>query len=248
MPSQTTQSESLNIKGTCTSVASDGRVTWSFVVEQVVADSTAETGGHVKYDSAKDKDCVSGLVRYPAIKGVTFTAVITSDGTIDSCSIESWPAKCDIKVEKGTKIKNEAADWMKDPSPPRTWLELIFRTGPAKTATWKRTLHLGYDEEMDMRADGGESVAGANCAKVKLETADQAKDAAVKIPREQFKAGRSAFNVAAGCAFKVDLHGGVMADKTKLDMPGQARWELEMVKRGFDADAAKAAGQPAPTK
>src|ERR1043166_8860885 len=98
MPSQTTQSESLTIKGTCTTATPEGKTDVTFTVEQVCADSTAESGGHVKYDSAKDKECVSGLVRYAAIKGVTFTASVLQDGTIEKCSLESWPAKCDIKI------------------------------------------------------------------------------------------------------------------------------------------------------
>jgi len=138
-----------------------------------------------------------------------------------------------------------AADLFHDPTSPRVWLELIFRTGPGKGKEWKRTLHLGNDEELDMRTDGFEQVSGDNCARVKLDTADQPKNAVNKIPREAFKSGKSSFSTAAGCAFKVDIKGGIIAEKSVLNVASQARWEVSCLKHGFDPDVAKAAGQPA---
>jgi len=236
MPAQSTQVESLTVKGTCTATA-DGKSTWTFTVEQVEVDTTADSGGHSKYDSAKDKECVSGFVRYAAVKGVTFTATVDTEGTIQKCSIEDWPKTCDVKIEKGTKVRNSAADLMPDPTPPRHWLELIFHTAPAKTASWKRTLHLGMEEELEMKTDGAEQVSGDNCTKVKLETADQPKESA--IPRELFKSGKVSFSRVAGCALKVDIRGGIAAEKSTIGVAGQKRWEVSCEKRGFDAEAAK---------
>lgn len=236
MPDTTTQGESLRIKGTCTA-SGEGKSMWTFTVEQVEVETTADSGGKAKYDSAKDKTCLSGLVKYAALKGVTFTATVGPEGEIQKCSLEDWPKTCDVKIEKGTTVKNSAADLMPDPTGPRVWLELVFHTAPAKANSWKRTLHLVPDEELDMKADGSEQVEGDACAKLKLDTADPPKGSGKEIPREQFKSGKVSFSRAAGCALKVDLKGGVAAAGSKIGVAGVRRWEVECEKRGFDAKA-----------
>jgi len=241
MPDLSSQSEAIDLKGTCTSVAADGTAAWTFSVEAVSVETTVDSGGKLKFDTKKDKECVKGLVRYAAIKGVTFTASVGADGAILSCSLEAWPKTCDIKIEKSTTVKNSAANLFHDPTLPREWLELIFHTAPGKGKEWKRTLYIGNQEELDMRADGAETVSGDNCARVKLETADQPKDAANKIPREAFKSGKVSYSQVAHCALKVDIKGGVVAEKSVLGVASQARWEVTCLKKGFDPAAAKAA-------
>ncbi|MEK7466142.1 MAG: hypothetical protein AAB074_01900 [Planctomycetota bacterium] len=241
MPDLSSQSETIDLKGTCTSVAADGTASWTFTVEGVSVETTVDSGGKLKFDSKKDKECVKGLVRYAAIKGVTFTATVGADGGIKSCSLEAWPKTCDIKIDKSTTVKNSAANLFHDPTSAREWLELIFHTGPGKGKEWKRTLYFGNQEEVDMKSDGAETVSGDKCARIKLDTADQPRDAANKIPREAFKSGKVSYSTAAGCALKVDIKGGIVADKSVLGVSSQARWEIECLKRGFDAEVAKAA-------
>lgn len=243
MPDTTTQSESIDLKGTCTAVAADGATTWSFVVERVSIDTSIPSGGHLKYDSTKDKECPEGFVRFAALKGATFTATIGADGAIQNCSAEGWPKTCNIKVEKVTTVKNSAANLFHDPTGPREWLELIFHTAPGKGKEWKRTLNVGNGEELDVRADGAEQVSGENCARLKLETADQPKDAPNKLPREVFKSGKVSWSRSLGCALKVDLRGGVVAEKSPIGVISQVRWGVEFLKRGFDAEAAKGAAK-----
>ena len=178
MPDLSSQSETIDLKGTCTSVAADGTAAWTFSVEAVAVETTVDSGGKLKFESKKDKECVKGLVRYAAIKGVTFTATVGADGAIKSISIESWPTTCDIKIDKSTTVKNSAANQFHDPTSAREWLELIFNTGPGKGKEWKRTLYFGNQEEVDMKSDGAETVSGDKCARIKLDTADQPKDAA----------------------------------------------------------------------
>lgn len=238
MPDVTTQSESLEIKGTCTSSA-DGKSTWTFTVEAVTVETTVDSGGKLKFDSRKDKEVPEGWLRYAAIKGVTFTATFDSEGAIQSCSIEDWPKTCDMKVGKYTRIKNSAASEFHDPTGPRAWLELIFHTGPGKGKEWKRTLHIGNAEEVDMKLDGQEQVSGEGCVKVKVDTADQPKDAPNRIPREMFKSGKVAFWRAGGCALKVDIKGGIQKSKCSFGVDAQARWEVNCVKKGVDPAAAK---------
>lgn len=245
MPDLSSQSEAIDLKGTCTSVAADGVASWTFTVDAVSVETTVESGGKLKFDSRKDKECVKGFVRYAAIKGVTFTATVGADGAVLSCSLEAWPKECNIKIDKSTTVKNSAANLFHDPTSPREWLELIFNTAPGKGKEWKRTLHIGNQEELDMRADGAETISGDSCARVKLETADQPKDAANRIPREAFKSGKVSYSKAAGCALKVDLKGGIVAEKSVLGVASQARWEVSCLKRGFDPEVAKKAAQPA---
>jgi hypothetical protein len=245
MPDISTQSESIDLKGTCTSVAADGSTTWSFSVEHVALDTTVQSGGHLKFDSARDKECPQGFVRYAAIKGVTFTATVSADGTIQSCSLEDWPRTCDIKIAKCTTVKDSAANLFHDPTSPRVWLDLIFHTAPGKGKEWKRTLNVGNGEELDVRMDGAETVSGDACVRMKMETADQPKDAPNRIPREAFKSGKVSWSKTAGCALKADLRGGVVADKCVLGVAAQAKWELVCLKKGFDAEAAKGATPPA---
>ncbi len=104
--------------------------------------------------------------------------------------------------------------------------------------------NVGNGEELDVRMDGSETVSGDSCVRMKMETADQPKDAANKIPREAFKSGKVSFSKAAGCALKVDLRGGVVAEKSVLGVAAQVKWEVECLKKGFDAEAARGAKAP----
>jgi len=245
MPDVSSQSETLDLRGTCTTVTSEGMATWTFTVEAVSVETTVDSGGKLKYDSRKDKSCVKGFVRYAAIKGVTFTATVGPDGAIQSCSLEGWPESCDIKVDKSTTVKNSAADLFHPPTPPREWLELLFHTAPGQGKAWKRKLTFGNHEELEIRADGTETVSGDSCVRMKLDTADQPKDAPDRIPREAYKSGKISWSKTAGSALKVDIKGGIVAEKCVLGAAGHMRWEVTCLKRGFDPEVAKAAGQPA---
>jgi len=267
------QWETLVLKGTVLSIGDDGAAKIEFRVESVRVETRFDSSGdHAEWDSTKDKETdIVGYKRYQAIVGCKFTAIINGDGSIRELKDADWP-KVDTssaKPEEKNKREERAAGATHDPTPISAWLNLIFCATPTGEAVSKRTLKIPQEENLDLKANGSETVNKFACEKTKMVSSDKERGVAPKdleirqgngvqeiaaaLVRACQKKGESWFSRAAGCMVKVELEGATEQSSARDIIRTCFKWDISLKDRGT-VDLSPGAGNtptnpdPTPTK
>ncbi|MBI2920745.1 MAG: hypothetical protein HYY18_06625 [Planctomycetes bacterium] len=226
------QVEALTVVADVESVGDDGAARLAFEVTALSIDAVwHDTGMRARWDSKEDKDVVAGFVRYAAIVGHRFRALIAADGAIRELDGGEWPKDRDLPRKKRTSQGEEkAADTARDPTPARTWLELMFATTPRREAAWEKLLVVPAPEAFAFAADGRDKAGPHDCARTKFGTRAKAEDGK-EVPVENRKKGRSWWSGRMGAVVKAEVEGREEAVRYRPGEYGEVRAEVEMKKR-----------------
>ncbi|KAF0244641.1 MAG: hypothetical protein FD180_2308 [Planctomycetota bacterium] len=216
----------MTLKALVLAVGDDGAGRIRFVVEAVHVDTRLEPNGERgEWDSRKDK--TSGLLgfrRYEAILNHTFEATINADGSIRDTKNSEWPAP-KTGGKPGKERDERAAGMTHDPTPARTWLNLIFWCAPEVTKAPDgkdypvRKMNLLDEELIHAHPDGTETVLGYPSIKSRLHSSDRERTVdtkkipagsdhnavALKLAELTRKRGHAWFSAKTGCAVKTEL-------------------------------------------
>jgi hypothetical protein len=171
-------------------------------------------------------------VRYAALVGHRFEALVGPDGVIKELKKSEWPKDRDVAQSPDASLgEKRAAETTRDPTPARLWLDLIFATAPRAQARWAIRLVPRDAIEVEAAPDGRDRAGGMDCARTKFETPKRREGEREDVPAEKRLKGRSWFSAAAGATVKAEAEGREEAVRYREGAYGKIRWEVELKKK-----------------
>ncbi|MBI2920694.1 MAG: hypothetical protein HYY18_06370 [Planctomycetes bacterium] len=164
--------ETVTLRLEVLSVGEDGnaRIQGTFPAVRVHVTAPA---GIAEWDSARARTTpLIGFKRYEALSGTTFTATVAPDGRVLETKNAGTP---DRAATPATAKESEEipALAIHHPTPPRVWLDLVFRTVPPARKNTHRTLRFIEDEDVVLSFSRNEKSGRHACSRLEFETPDR---------------------------------------------------------------------------
>jgi hypothetical protein len=245
------QTETCTLTALVETVGDTGSARLRFTCDAIHIDTHFQTSGeHADWDSAKTKSCpIAGFLKYAALPGTTFEAVIGCDGKIEESKGVEWP-EAKKATFKGKEREEMAASATHDPTPAMVWLEMIFLTVPSGGKDTTRSLNLQESQSYILHPEAPEATGNFGaCLKTKIESADRkrlvngntlklgklptAELVASEMAKANIKKGASWFSAKLGFLAKAEIKSSIEGYYGKDQIVTAYEWTVNLKDRGF---------------